>query len=105
MSEAKPGVLALSHGMGTDHEKGYEPGTAVGEEVVVIDLDGIVKLNIIPLVSYLGMGQAFTNDVLTHPVALSRKAACWGEGVSSFWVTMGEEWGACNKNTQEGGGG
>jgi hypothetical protein len=48
VSKAGPEAVALSHGMGTDPEKDYEPGTAVGEEVVVIDLDGIVLLNIIP---------------------------------------------------------
>ena len=48
VSKAGPEAVALSHGMGTDPEKGYEPGTAVGEEVVVIDLDGIVLLNIVP---------------------------------------------------------
>ena len=60
VSKATPGAIALSNGMGNDPEKGSEhsePGAAVnssvgeqvvGEHVVVIDLDGIVLLNIVP---------------------------------------------------------
>jgi hypothetical protein len=48
VSKAPPGAVALSRGMGTDLEKVFEPGAAIGEQVVVIDLEGIVLLGIIP---------------------------------------------------------